>query len=171
MRRLGPLVAVSILLLIGLVALAAGPGAGAQDATPATELGVEGVTVEPLAAGPVPAYPPLPAEIALARVRIAPGSRIVTPADDPGLSLVYVESGTVVLRRTVANVVTRGAAMATPGADAQEQIPTNTEVTLGAGDFYVAPPVSGGEMRNDGTAEATILVAGIASAMAATPTP
>jgi len=87
------------------------------------------------------------------------------------LSLVYVESGTVVIARTVANVVTRGAAMATPGAHAQEQVPANTEVTLGAGDFYVAPPVSGGALRNDGTEEATILIAGIAQAMAATPTP
>jgi hypothetical protein len=171
MRRLVLLVAVRMVLLIGLGALGARPGAGAQDATPATELGFEGVTVEVLGAGPVPTYPSLPAEIALYRVRIAPGGRIVTPADDAGLGLVYVESGTLVARRTVAGVVTRGAAMATPGAQAQEPVPANTDVTLGAGDSYVAPPGSGGEVRNDGTEEATILDAVIAPVMAATPTP
>jgi hypothetical protein len=132
---------------------------------------LEGVTVEPLGAGPIPEHPPLPAEIALYRVRIAPGGRIVTPADDLGLGLVYVESGTLIVRRTVAGVVTRGAAMATPGAQAQEQVPANTEVTLEAGDSYIAPPGSGGEMRNDGAEEAVILDAVISPGMVATPTP
>jgi len=84
MRRFVSLVSVSMLMLIGLVAFGAGSGAGAQDATPATEMGFEGVTVEPLGDGPVPEFPMEPAEISLARVRIAPGGRIVTPADDRG---------------------------------------------------------------------------------------
>ena len=83
----------------------------------------EGITAELLATGPVPAYPPLPAEIALYRLRIAPGGRIVTPGDDLALGLVAVESGTVVIRRTVAGVVTRGAVLATPGAQADEAVP------------------------------------------------
>ncbi|HEU0115562.1 MAG TPA: hypothetical protein VFQ80_12840, partial [Thermomicrobiales bacterium] len=106
------------------------------------------------------------------RVRLAPGSRIETPGDDPGLGLVYVESGTLVSRRTVAGTVARGGATATPGAQAQEQVPANTEVTLRAGDSYVAPSASGGELRNVGTEEATILDVVIApTAMAATPIP
>jgi hypothetical protein len=171
MRRFVPLGAVIIVLLLGLVARDARPDAGAQEATPATAAMEEGITAELLATGPVPAYPPLPAEIALYRLRIAPGGRIVTPGDDLALGLVAVESGTVVIRRTVAGVVTRGAVLATPGAQADEAVPANTEITLGPGDFYVAPPGSGGELRNDGTDEAIILDAVIASGLAATPTP
>jgi hypothetical protein len=171
MRRHVPLVWISVVVLLGLGALGARPSASAQDATPASETVEEGVTAETLAAGPIPEYPPLPADIALYRLRIAPGSRIVTPADDLALGLVYVESGTLVVRRSVAGVVTRGAALATPSAQAEEVVPANTEVTLRAGDAYVAPPGSGGEVRNDGTAEATILDVVIASSLTATPTP
>jgi hypothetical protein len=171
MRRLLPLVS-SVVVLIGLAAVGARPGVGAQDATPAPPASEAGITVEDLGAGPIPAYPPLPAEIGLLRVRLAPGSRIETPGDDPGLGLVYVESGTLVSRRTVAGVVTRAAAMATPGARAQEPVPANTEVTLRAGDSYVAPPASGGELRNVGSEEATILDVVIAPTdLAATPVP
>jgi hypothetical protein len=171
MRRFLPLVSVVVIALIGVVAFGAQSSAGAQDATPVIEAMAEGVTVEELAVGSVPSYPLLPADIALYRVQIAPGGRIVTPPDDAGLGLVYVESGTLVARRTVAAVVTRGAAMATPGAQAQEEIPANTEVTLRAGDFYLAPPMSGGEVRNDGTEEVVILDIVVSSAIPATPAP
>ena len=76
MRRFVPLGAVIIVLLLGLVALEARPDAGAQEATPATAAVEEGITAELLATGPVPAYPPLPAEIALYRLRIAPGGAL-----------------------------------------------------------------------------------------------
>ena len=171
MRRFLPLVSVAIVALIGLVALGARPGVGAQEATPVTEAVFEGVTVEPLAGGSVPAYPPLPADFILVRARIAPGGRIAVPAGDPSLALNYVESGTLISLNTAPVVVVRGAAMATPGAQAQEQLPANTEVTLQAGDSFVGPPGVGGEVRNEGTEEATILVALVAPAMAATPTP
>ena len=171
MRRLLPLVSI-VVVLIGLAAVGARPDAVAQDATPATPAADAGITVEELGAGPIPAYPALPAEIGLIRVRLAPGRRIDTPGDDPGLGLVYVESGTLVSRRTVAGAVTRGATIGTPGAHAQEPVPANTEVTLRAGDFYVAPPASGGELRNVGTDDATILDVVIApTALAATPIP
>ena len=50
----------------------------------------EGATAELLAAGAIPAAPPQPAALALQRVRLAPGSRIVTPAGDPRVVLLYV---------------------------------------------------------------------------------
>lgn len=171
MRRFIPLGTVVMILLLGLVRLSTRPDARAQEATPASAAVEEGVTTELLGTGPIPAFPPLPAEIGLYRVRIAPGGYIVTPGGDPALGLVAVESGTVVIRRTVAGVVTRGAVLATPGAQADEAVPANTEVVLGAGDFYIAPPGSGGELRNDGKGEAVILDAVIASGTPATPTP
>lgn len=171
MRRFLLLVSIAVVAMLDLGTVGVRPDADALDATPATQLDFQGVRVEPLASGPVPKYPPLPAEIALYRVRIAPGSRIVTPADDVALGLVYVESGTLAARRTVAGVVTRGAALATPGVQREEAVPANTEVVLEEGDAYVAPPGSGGEVRNDGTEDAIILDVVIASTMAATPTP
>jgi len=131
----------------------------------------EGATPELLAAGAIPSYPPAPAEIALQRVRIAPGGNIVTPADDPRLILVYVESGTLTVRNTVPTLVTRA-------AQEQEEIPAETEYTMNAGDSYVSPPVSGGELRNEGTEEVILLAAlvvstpdGAATPAAGTPMP
>src|SRR4051794_5675927 len=72
--------------------------------------------------------------------------RIVVPADDPKVVLFYVESGTLTVRSTVPAVVTRGADLATPGAQAQEAIPAETEFTMRAGDATLSPAGSGGEL-------------------------
>ena len=131
----------------------------------------EGASAELLAIGVIPAVPAQPAALAMQRVRIAPGGHIVTPADDPRVVLLYIESGTLTVRNTVATTVTRGAALATPGAQAQESIPAETEFTMSAGDSSLSPAGSGGELRNDGTEE-VILLAGVIlpiPASAATP--
>ena len=171
MRRLIPIIPVGMLVLFGLMAISANLDVRAQEATPAGDTADDEISVDELAYGSIPAFPSLPADIELSRVHFAPGSSIETPGEDLGLSLVYVESGTVILSRTVPNLVTHGAALATPGAQAQEQVPANTEITLEAGDFYVAPPFSGGTMRNVGTEEATVLIAGLVPVGDATPTP
>jgi hypothetical protein len=131
----------------------------------------EGATAELLAAGAIPAAPPQPAALALQRVRLAPGSRIVTPAGDPRVTLVYVERGTLTVRNTVDATVTRGAALATPGAQAQEAIPAETEFTMGAGDSSLSPAGTGGELRNDGTEEVRLLAGLIVPLPAGTPVP
>ena len=120
----------------------------------------EGATAELLGIGVIPAVPAEPAALALQRVTIAPGGHIVTPADDPRVVLLYVERGTVTVRNTVATTVTRGVALATPGAQAQEAIPAETEFTMTAGDTSLSPAGSGGELRNDGS-EDVVLLAGV----------
>jgi hypothetical protein len=160
MRRL-----VSLASVVVLFAFAAGPEVVAQEATPVTEPVFEGVELELVTFGPIPAYPPEPAEITLLRLRFEPGGRLLVPADDPGMAIHYVEVGTMSFRFSAPVVVTRG-------AQDQEQIPADTEFTLEAGDAFTAPPPSGGEFRNDGTEEATVLIAVIGPvAVEATPTP
>jgi len=132
---------------------------------------VEGATAELLAVGQLPSSLPQPAGIGLQRVRIDPGGRIVVPADDPKVVLFYVESGTLTVRSTVPTVVTRGAALATPGTQAQEEIPAETEFTMSPGDSSLSPAGSGGELRNDGGEEVILLASLIAPLPAATPTP
>jgi hypothetical protein len=161
---------VVLVLLSGVVALGATFTAGAQSDVverghPIPNQG-EGESVftnatpDLLAVGLLPFSPPQPAALALQRVRIAPGGHVATPGGDPRVVLVYVESGTLTVTNTLAATVMRGAAPATPGADAQEAIPAETEFTLRAGDSFFSPAGSGGELRNDGMEE-VILLAGI----------
>ena len=71
-----------------------------------------------------------------------------------------MERGTLTVRNTVATQLTRGAVMATPGAEAQEAIPAETAFTMSVGDANLSPAGSGGELRNEGTEE-VILLAGL----------
>jgi quercetin dioxygenase-like cupin family protein len=181
-RRLS--VGVFLVLLSGVVALGANVAAGAQSDPPPEDVCVQypevcqdlvsypeeeeaikegesefgdGATGELLAVGVVPAASPQSSALAMQRVRIAPGGSIVTPADDPRVVLLYVESGTLTVRNTVATTVTRGVALATPGAQSQEAIPAETEFTMTAGDSSLSPAGSGGELRNDGTEDVILL--------------
>jgi quercetin dioxygenase-like cupin family protein len=117
----------------------------------------EGATPELLAASTVLSSLPQPAALALQRVHIAPGGRTLTPAGDPRVVLVYVERGTLTATNTLTATVTRGAVLATPGAQTQEAIPAETEFTMSAGDSFFSPAGSGGELRNDGTEEVILL--------------
>jgi quercetin dioxygenase-like cupin family protein len=135
-------------------------------------------TPELLAASTVLSSLPQPAALALQRVRIAPGGQVVTPGGDPRVVLVYVESGTLTVSNTVAATVMRGAALATPGAQAQEDIAAETEFTMSAGDSFFSPAGSGGELRNEGSEEVSILASiivpipdGAATPAAGTTTP
>jgi hypothetical protein len=178
MRRLTSLVVI-LVVLSGAVALGATFAARAQSDVverghPIPNHG-EGESVftdatpELLAGGVMPSFPPQPAAIALQRVRIAPGGHVVTPADDPRVVLLYLESGTLTVRNTVAATVMRGAAMATPGAQAQEDIAAETEFTMTAGDSFLSPAGSGGELRNDGSEEVILLAGLIVPVPAGTP--
>ena len=159
-RRLMSLIAVISVVLLGVVVLASTNSATAQEALKRGESVFTDATAEVLAVGTVSSFPSAPAELALQRVRIAPGGHIDTPGDDQRVALIYVERGTLTVRNTVDTVVTRGAAMGTPGAEAQEAIPAETEFTMTAGDANLSPADAGGELRNDGTEE-VILLAGL----------
>ena len=180
MRRLLSLVAVLSVVLLGVVVLDASRSATAQrpDYEAQGESVFTNATAELLAVGTLPSALPQPAELALQRVVIAPGGHIDTPGDDPRVVLLYVERGTLTVRTTVATVVTRGAALATPGAQAQEAIPAETEFTMSAGDATLSPGGSGGELRNEGSEEVILLASiivpvpeGAATPGAGTPTP
>jgi hypothetical protein len=108
----------------------------------------EGATVEVLGFGAIPNYPPEPAEVALPRLRFELGGRLLVTANDPGMTLHYVEAGILTLSFRAPVVVVCGAALATPEARAQEQVPADTEFALGAGNSFVATSPSGGEWRS-----------------------
>jgi len=170
-----------VVVLLGVAALGASRSATAQDDYARQKEGESvftNATPTLLAVGTLPSALPQPAELALQRVVIAPGGHIDTPGDDPRVVLLYVERGTLTVRNTVATQVTRGAALATPGAEAQEAVPAETEFTMSAGDATLSPAGSGGELRNDGSEE-VVLLAGLivpvpesaATPGAGTPTP
>jgi hypothetical protein len=152
-----------LLLLSGVVALAAF-SAAAQSYEKAGESVFTDATPIDLGSGLIPASPPLPAAIGLQRLTIAPGGHVDTPGDDPRLVFFTVESGTLTVRNTVPAVVTRA-------TGAQETIPANTDVTMGPGDATVSGPRSGGELRNDGTGDVTLLAAILWPVGPSTPVP
>src|SRR5215212_5390281 len=168
MHRLLVLFSVVAVALIVLAAL--GAHAGAQEAPPVTEVVFDRVDAEVLASGRIPAYPSEPAGMVLLHLRFEPEGRVLIPADDPGLDLVYVEAGAVTIHINVPVVAMRGAGLATPQAQAQEEFAADTEFTLRAGDSFVAPALSGGEMRSI-EAETRVLIAYVAPVPPATPTP
>jgi hypothetical protein len=110
----------------------------------------EGATAERLAIGVIPALPPEPVALALQRVTIAPGGRTVTPAGDPRVVLIVVERGTLTVNNTVATAVTRD-------GQVQDAFPAGTTFTMSAGDANLSPVGTGGELRNDGSEEVSLL--------------
>jgi hypothetical protein len=173
MRRFVPFVTV-VFLLSGVVVLGATFAARAQSDVverghPIPNHG-EGESVftnatpELLGDGLVPAYPSLPAALALQRVHIAPGGSIVTPGDDPRVVFLYVERGTRTVRNTVDTVVSRG-------MQDQEAVPAETEFTMSVGDSYLSPGGAGGELRNVGTEEVSLLASIIVPIPEGTATP
>jgi hypothetical protein len=157
----------AVVIVLGL-AIASGESqspARAQEGTPVTEVTFEGATIEAGAFGPVPAFPPEPAEIGVLRLRFEPGGRLLVPANDPGMAIHFLDSGTMTIRFSAPVVVVRGE------AQTQEQVPANTPFTLAAGDAFVAPSPSGGEFRNDGAEDAILLIAVTAPVETATPEP
>lgn len=157
------------LLLLGLFGGARFDGTVAQEGTPPAGLGVAGAVFEPLAFGSVAVLPAAPASFQLVRVRIAPGGFISVPADDPGLVLIWVESGTLTGANTTPISVLRAALLATPEGRPFEDVAAGAEFTLGPGDSFVGPPLSGGEYRNDGAEELVLWISGLSPEADATP--
>ena len=145
-------------LIVGLVACLMtftwgmhGPiSTDAQEATPRAETtGVEvapGVTFDLV---PVSEDPPY-----LYRLRFAPGATL-SFADDPAISLVYVESGSLSLQLDAA------VSDARTDPEAEEEEDAGTAVTLSEGDYFVLPPLVAGEIRSDGQQPMSIVIAAI----------
>jgi quercetin dioxygenase-like cupin family protein len=176
MRR-GSVVALLITLVFALVA---GQGMSsstqAQDATPPSEQQTgppEGVSFVTLASGTIEVLSPGTANLALGRIRLAPGAVLPFDPTDPSVDLVFVSTGTLTFRVDADMTVARGARAGTPAPTEPEAIPASTEFTLSDGDSALFPPNAAGEVRNDGDEDATAWVTNVAlfTSAAGTPTP
>jgi len=172
-RRLSSLISMCMLALLGWVALS--HSVIAQDATPAggDESMPPGTTFTPLAFGQVQQLMLPDGDFVLFRITIDPGANFPADANDPSTGLVYVESGTVTINATAPLNVLRASTMAmmvgsiasatptTEEAPPFEQIAANTDFQLAAGDSVLVPGNVGGNLRNDGTEQVSILIANI----------
>lgn len=76
-------------------------------------------------------------------------------ADDPAISLIYVESGSLTL---MMDARLRDARPDTAGGN-------NAAATVAEGDYFVLPPFVAGELRNEGDIPASIVIAAITPAL------
>jgi quercetin dioxygenase-like cupin family protein len=164
MHRFGLLVSVVAVVLLGVLALQAQPVAIAQEATPATDEMMEGVTFQALAFAPgIDLISP--SDLIVFRVGLEPGA--IVPVDDsPGVGIVLVESGTLTVQVEGEISVNRGAAMNAGMATAEatgdlsglsESVAVGVAATLEAGDAAFIPGNVAGEIRNEGQEPATAL--------------
>ena len=167
----------SVVLIVALMTLLAGLGSvAAQDATPpsAPASGTpEAATFRGLAAGSIEVLAPSTANVVLGRIVLAPGSSVPFDPADPSALLVYVTSGEMTFRVEVPMSVARGTRAGTPVASGPEEIEAGTEFTLRNGDSAIFPGAMTGEVRNDGTEEASALAVDIVhiTEVVGTPTP
>jgi quercetin dioxygenase-like cupin family protein len=122
---------------------------------PATDAGVSGIGgFAPVASLPSPAV------LGVSRVTLEPGAVLHSDASDPSTSLLYVESGDLVLRVNAPIAVVRAGTAADPGAPIpQEAVAANSEIALRPGDAFIGPPHVEGDLRNHGQAPAVLLLA------------
>jgi quercetin dioxygenase-like cupin family protein len=183
MRRIGVLVSLVVVGLLGTLALHAQPGALAQEATPAADMEPEGATFLPLgfASG---VMLPSPADMIVARFSLEPGAGFPLEANDPTGAMVVVESGAFTVRvEELTWSITRGETLSgmmetadeeTDFSAAIEEVAMGEEAVLEAGDVAWVPGSVSGEVRNDGQeqAEGLLFLVGPPEAMmAATPAP
>ncbi len=155
MRRVMVLVSLLAVVLLGGFAVGRlSVATAAQEGTPpADEFEIpEGVAFEPLAFGTAEELPAAPADLVLIRYTIDPEAGFPIEADDPGVALVYVESGALTIQIEAPIQVTRA-------ASDPEEVAAGTAVTLEAGDSVVLSPNVAGEIRNDGDEPAVYLAA------------
>jgi quercetin dioxygenase-like cupin family protein len=175
--RWGSLLTVLMTLVVAAgVGGALDPSVRAQDATPASEQAAgtpEAATFRAVAAGSIEVLAQSTANLVLGRITLAPGGSLPFDPTDPSALLVYVASGELTFRVEVPMTVARGAAVGTPVPTEPEAVAANTEFTLSDGDSALFPGAMAGEVRNDGSDQATAWVVDIVhlTDTAATPTP
>ena len=147
MSRCAIVILITILMTFTCGVLGPAP-TSAQDSTPvATRVEISpGVTFELM---PASEDPP-----SLYRLRFAPGATL-SFVDDPAISLVYVESGALSLQMRAA------VSDARPDASSGDEKEVDTALTLARGDYFVLPPLVAGEIRNEGQAPLSIVIAAI----------
>ena len=176
MRRLIICLSLALVVLLGLVATM-GRSTNAQEtfSTPGPDEFqlAPGQIGRELTSGRFEKPPAGPLHMGLLRITNEPGSvsRGGGP-DDPTGALVLVESGQVTVLLEEPAMITRSTGL--------EEVPANTEFTLGPGESFVWEPFVVGEVRNDGQESAVTFAAFLAPAdwefeestpTAGTPTP
>jgi hypothetical protein len=163
-----------VLLVVVLTLLGSLGPAAAQDATPASEQAAgtpEPAKFRAVAAGLIEVLAPSTANVVLGRFILEPGASIPFDPTDPSALLVYLQGGELTFQVDVPMTVVREARGGTPTPP--EDVAADTAFTLSDGDSTLFPGAMTGEVRNDGTEEATAWVVDIVHliAAAATPTP
>lgn len=139
-------VLVSLLTLLGTIALVPLADVAAQEATPLPLPQFIGLP-KGITASEVGPFSQIPSTY---RLQFAPAATL-PGYDDPTLSLVYVESGVL----TVTSEATL--AISHIGTDESPQIvDAGTEVTVEKGDYFVLAPHAPTEIRNQGTEPASL---------------
>ena len=159
-RPFGLFLLVVALVVFGLVGVGPTARTRAQEGTPVVEEEVEEVVEEfgfeiapGVTAGVLPVSDDPPS---LYWVRFAPGASYILE-EDPAITLVYAQTGSLILRLGAPVTVVRAGTTDAPG----ETIPAETEFTLSEGDYTVLPPGAGGEARNEGQEPAQVAAAGL----------
>src|SRR5215213_2065385 len=119
MRGFFAVLAVSAVMVLGVVTMGGQSLTLAQEATPASdEMGPEGVTFEPLtiAAG---VSAPDPTDLVVVRIGLDPGAVLPSAEDDPDGALILVESGTLKLRMETPLTISRAGSLMGAIATAQ----------------------------------------------------
>jgi len=161
MRRLS-VVLLSIVILVGSLVLGGGRLVAAQDATPAAgdeEDFPEGLTFELLGLGETDVLPSTPVEIGLVRVTFAPGASFPAEADDPSIALIVIEAGAITFNIEAPVTVLHSVGNEEQTAADFEEMPAGQDFTMEVGDSAVFPASVAGELRNDGTEDAVLLLA------------
>lgn len=166
MRRFAVVLAFAVMGLGNLAGLS-GHHALAQDATPVTTAGLEGITYLPL--GYIPgATMPRAVHMEVARGTLEPGAGFPFSEEDPAAAMMIVESGEITATVENANwTISRGAAVAavvsgTPTTsrttEVVEIIGAGETATFAAGDVAYIPGNSTGELHNAGDEPAVTLL-------------
>jgi quercetin dioxygenase-like cupin family protein len=157
-----------VVVLLGVMTLAAQPAAIAQEASPAAEESMmeEGIGFEALAFATALALPST-GELSITRVSFEPGTGLPIEEGDPSYALGVIESGELTIVQNAPLMVTRAGALDAAMGEAEasgaflpetEEIAAGQEVTVAAGDAVLFPPNASGEIRNDGDEPAVVLV-------------
>lgn len=160
MRRFIVCLSLALVVMLSLVATS-GWSTNAQEAfsTPGpTEFELApGQIGREVASGRFKEPPAGPLHMGLLRVTNDPGSvsRGGGP-DDPTGALILVESGTVTVRLEAPSTI--------PRTVGPEEVPADTDFTLGPGEAFVWEPFVVGEIRNDGQEPAVTFAAFLAPA-------
>ncbi len=159
MRRASVLL-LSAVVLLGTALMGGASFAAAQDATPPAEEG-EGGSFEFIGYGEAEKLPAGPAAVELFRIVMEPAGSFPLDPADPSVGIVTIESGALTVLADTPLTVLHPVEDGEFGPDDFEQFAADEEFTMEEGDSMVYPANVGGEVRNDGEEDVSVLIANI----------